>query len=217
MYFASRTDAGKKLAAALAKYRFEDCAIIALNDGGVVVGAQIAAELHCPLMLLLMGDIVLPGERDVLGVVDQNGGFTHNDMYSAGELEAFEAEYHTMIEQQKMEQWKGIHALLGDGGILDESIAANRTILLVSDGIQNGVAVSAALNFLKSVHYTKVVAATPLATGKAADAMQQTSDESHVLSTMREPFTPGHYYKKDDIPSHENVIEILNTAILHWK
>lgn len=217
MYFASRTEAGKRLSVALAKYRFEDCAIIALSDGGVVVGAQIAAALHCPLMLLLMGDIVLPGERDILGVVDQNGGFTHNDMYSAGELEAFESEYHTMIEQQKVEQWKGIHALLGDGGILDESIASNRTIILVSDGVQNGVAITAALNFLKTVHSTKVVIAAPLATEKAVDIMHQAGDESYVLGTLREPFAAEHYYKENDVPTHENVITILNTAILHWK
>ena len=44
MYFESRAHAGQVLAAQLLeKYRYEDCAIIALSDGGVVVGEQIAA------------------------------------------------------------------------------------------------------------------------------------------------------------------------------
>ena len=44
MYFESRAHAGQKLAAELVeKYRYENCAIVALSDGGVIVGEQIAA------------------------------------------------------------------------------------------------------------------------------------------------------------------------------
>lgn len=82
MYFASRTEAGQKLANLLKDYRFEDTAVLALSDGGVVIGAQIAAELHCPLMFLLTQDITLPGEKTAVGVIDQNGGFTYNDLFS---------------------------------------------------------------------------------------------------------------------------------------
>jgi phosphoribosylpyrophosphate synthetase len=54
MYFESRTHAGQVLAAQLfEKYRYENCAIVALSDGGVLVGEQIAAQLHCVLTMLL--------------------------------------------------------------------------------------------------------------------------------------------------------------------
>ena len=39
MYFASRTEAGQKLATELTQYRFEDSVVLALSVGGVVVGA----------------------------------------------------------------------------------------------------------------------------------------------------------------------------------
>ena len=57
MYFESRSQAGKILADQLvAKYRYENCAVVALSNGGVVVGEQIAAQLHCVLMLLVSQD-----------------------------------------------------------------------------------------------------------------------------------------------------------------
>lgn len=116
MYFDSRIAAGKLLAEQVSEYRYRNVAIVALSDGGVVVGAQIAAQLHCPLMLLLTKDIVIPGEQSAIGVVDQNGGFTLNEYFSLGELEEFSSEFKNVIEQQKMEGWHELNRLLGDGG-----------------------------------------------------------------------------------------------------
>ena len=63
MYFESRAQAGQLLAAELVdRYRYDDCVIIALSDGAVQVGEQIAASLHCMLTMLLVEDIVVPGE-----------------------------------------------------------------------------------------------------------------------------------------------------------
>ena len=43
MYFEDRTQAGSLLAARLVEqYRYENCAVVALSDGGVLVGEQIA-------------------------------------------------------------------------------------------------------------------------------------------------------------------------------
>jgi len=43
MYFKSRVEAGELLAKQITeKYKGNECAVVALNDGGVMVGAQIA-------------------------------------------------------------------------------------------------------------------------------------------------------------------------------
>ena len=58
MYFESRSQAGAKLAERLVEeYRYEDSAVLALTNGSVLVGEQIAWRLHCVLMLL-MSDIL---------------------------------------------------------------------------------------------------------------------------------------------------------------
>ncbi|MBC7564962.1 phosphoribosyltransferase, partial [Candidatus Saccharibacteria bacterium] len=55
MYFESREEAGIKLAILLfEKYRYENCAVVSLSDGGVIVGEQIASALHSVLTMLLV-------------------------------------------------------------------------------------------------------------------------------------------------------------------
>lgn len=217
MYFKSRTEAGQILAEQLGKYRFEDSAVLALSDGGVVVGAQIATELHCPLMFLLMQDITLPGEKTAVGVVDQNGGFTYNDFFSTGELDELSGEFHGVIDQMKTEKWHEINRLLSDGGIVDPDILENRNIIIVSDGFLNGTSLLATMNFLKPIKTKKIIIATPFASVPAVDKMHLLGDALVVLNVIDGTFELNHYFEENDVPSQEDIVDILNEAILKWK
>ena len=113
MYFESRAQAGQILAEQLVeKYRYENCAVVALSDGAVQVGEQIATALHSILTMLLVEDIQVPGENMSFGGVSQNGGFTYNGMFSAGEVEEYASEYHGYLEEQKREAFQRINRLL---------------------------------------------------------------------------------------------------------
>lgn len=216
MYFDSRTSAGKTLAEELAKYRFEDSAVLALSDGGVVVGAQIAAKLHSPLLFLLTKDIVLPGEKSAIGIVDQLGGFTYNDAFSTGELEDMAGEFHNYIEQQKMEKTNELHRLLTEGGLVDQAILKDRVVIIVSDGLTSGTSLLAAMNFLKPIRTKRIIMVTPLASVDAVDKMHILADELHVLSVYEGNFELNHYYEKNDVPEQAEILKILNEAILKW-
>lgn len=217
MYFSSRTEAGQKLAVELADYRFKDSAVLALTDGGVVIGAQIAAQIHCPLMFLLTKDITLPGENTALGVVDQNGGFIYNDYFSTGELDAFASEYRGTIDKLKMEKWHELNRLLTDGGLVDAAILRERNVIIVSDGFINGTSLLATTNFLKPIKIKKTIVATPFASVAAVDKMHILADELHVLSVVDGTFKLDHYFEKNDVPPQADIVRILNSAILSWK
>src|SRR5579884_2159782 len=103
MYLASRFQAGRLLAAKLApKYRYENCAIVALDDGGVVVGAQIAIQLHCVLTMLLSAEINLPQEPLAVAGITTGGQLAYNSQYSTGELYDLLTENRGLIEQEKL-------------------------------------------------------------------------------------------------------------------
>ena len=54
MYFSSRLQAGRMLAHQIVpKYRYENCVIVALNEGGVTIAVELAKELHCLVTMLL--------------------------------------------------------------------------------------------------------------------------------------------------------------------
>lgn len=218
MYFESRTQAGQILAEQLSeKYRYEDCAVIALSDGAVLVGEQIASALHCVLTLLLIEDIEVPGESMSFGGVSQSGAFTYNGMFSAGEVEEYASEFHGYLDEQKREKFQKINRLLGDGGIIDADLLRDHTVILVADGIDNGASIDVALDFLKPIRINKLVIATPVATIQAVDKIHIIADEIHILDVKENFMGTNHYYTDNTVPSHEDTIAKINQIVLNWR
>ena len=218
MYFESRSDAGVKLAQPLyERYRYENCAVVALSDGAVLVGEQIAAALHCVLTLLLIEDIEVPGESLSFGGVSQTGGFTYNGMFSAGEIEEYTSEFHGYLDEQKREAFQRINRLLGDGGLIDRSLLLDRTVILVADGLDNGASLDVALDFLKPIRTQRIVVATPVASVPAVDKLHTSADEIHILDVKENYMGTNHYYTDNTVPSHEETIAKINQIVLNWR
>ena len=201
----------------VAKYRYENCAVVALDDGGVVVGAQIAASLHCVLSLLLNEEIKLPRELEAIAAISQDGSVTFNSTYSPGELDELVGEYFQYIEQEKLTQLHKLNRILGDGNTVDKRLLAGRNIILVSDGLASGFAIDLAADFIKPIPREKLIVATPLASVKAVDRLHVTADEIYVLSVVENYMSTDHYYDKRDIPPHDKIVEIIERITLSWK
>lgn len=218
MYFESRAQAGELLAARLVdQYRYENCAVVALSDGAVEVGEQIAKALHSILTMLLIEQIEVPGESVAFGAVNQNGGFTYNGMFSAGEIESYTSEFHGYLEEQKREAFQKINRLLGEGGVIDNDMLRDHVVILVADGLDNGTSLEVAVDFLKPIRLRRLIIVTPVASVAAVDKMHILADEIHVLDVKENFLDTNHYYDKNDIPSHEEVIAKINEIVLNWR
>lgn len=218
MYFESRAAAGELLAEQIVKkYRHSRCAVVALSDGAVMVGAQIALELHCVLTMLLTDAIQLPREDAAIAGISQDGSFTYNNFYSPGEIEEFVSEYHGLIEQEKSSKLQELHKLEGRSGLIRHSLLRDRTVILVSDGLSSGFSLDLALQYLKLVRTRKIVVATPLASVKAVDRMHILADEIYCLSVLEDYMDTDHYYENKDVPPHEVVIRTVEAIVRHWK
>ena len=218
MYFENRTQAGQILAAELLeRYRYEDCAVVALSDGGVIVGEQIAAALHCILTMLLVEEIAVPGEGVSFGGVSQNGNFTYNGMFSAGEIEEYNSEYHGYLEEQQRQAFQRINRLLGDGGLISNEMLRDRVVILVSDGLTTGASLDVVVDFLKPIRIKRLVVATPISTIQAVDRLHILADELHILDVKDNFLGVDHYYEQNDIPSHEDTIAKINQIVLNWQ
>jgi predicted phosphoribosyltransferase len=166
----------------LEHYRYENTVVVALTDGAVQIGKQIAQSLHCQLAMLLTEDIIVPGESQTFGTVNQSGRFTYNGMFSAGEIDEYYSEYHGYLEYQKREKMSKINKVLGAGGIVDENMLREQNIILVSDGLASGASLDAAADFLKPLQIIKLVVAAPVASVQAVDRAHIVADELHILS-----------------------------------
>ena len=218
MYFESRAHAGQLLAAELFEaYRYENCVVVALSDGAVQVGEQIAGTLHCLLTMLLVEDIQVPGEGMSFGGVSQSGGFTYNGSFSSGEIEEYTSEFHGYLEEQKREAFQRINRLLGDGGVIDHDMLRDHVVILVADGMDNGAAIDVAVDFLKPIRIQRLVVATPVASVAAVDKLHMLADELHILDVKENFMGTNHYYDVNDIPSHEDTIAKINQIVLNWR
>jgi putative phosphoribosyl transferase len=220
MYFKSRAEAGKLLADQLVKkYTGADTTVVALNDGGVMVGAQIAARLHCPLTMLLTDAIELPRENVAVAGITQDGSFAFNDAYSASEIEDFMSEYREFIEEEKVDKMRDMHRQEGKrkSGLIKRSLIRDRNVVLVSDGLPGGFTLDLAIVFLKPIHIQRLIVATPLASVKAVDRMHVLADEICCLSVVEDYISTDHYYDVQDVPTHESVVQTIEHIIDNWR
>jgi len=217
MYFENREEAGKILATRLVgRYRYENCAVVAMSDGAVLVGEQIAKALHCILTMLLVEEIQVPGEDISYGGVSESGGFTYNGMFSAGEIEEYDSEYHGYFEEQKREAFQKLNRLLGDGGLINADMLRDHVVILVADGLDTGASIDVAVDFLKPIRIKRLIIVTPVSTVQAVDKLHIAADELHVLDVKQNFLGVNHYYNNNYIPTHEETIAKINQIVLNW-
>jgi len=218
MYFESRFEAGRILGAKLADtYRYDDCAVVALSDGGVMVAEQVAIALHSTLTMLLIEEIEIPGESMLLGGISEGGNFAYSSEFTTGEIEGYISEYHGFLEEEKRKAFQRLNRLIGEGGMIDRALLRDRVIILVADGLNSGISLDVAVDFLKPVRIKKLVVASPVAAVGAVDKLHILADELHILDVKENYMGTEHYYEENDIPSHEETIERINQIILNWK
>lgn len=218
MYFESRAQAGQLLASQLAeKYRYEDCAVVALSDGGVQVGEQVAAQLHCILTMLLYETIDVPGESQNFGAMSQSGDFTYSSGLSEGERSEYSSEFHGYLEEAKRTAYSKINKLIGDGGIIDHDMLRDRTVILAADGLDSVAVLDVAMDFLKPIRMNKLVVVSPFVSVEMVDKLHIYADELHILDVKENYLGTDHYYEVNDVPSHEETIAKINQIVLNWK
>ena len=182
-----------------------------------MVGMQIALRLHCPLMLLLTEAIMLPRENAAVAGMSQDGSVAYNSLYSAAEIQEFQAEYFGYIEQQKLEKLSEMHRLLGQESLLRKDLLRGSNVILVSDGLDGGFSLDVASDFLKPIRVERLVIATPLASVPAVDRMHILADEICCLSVVADYISTDHYYEVQDVPPHEQIVKTIEQIMLHWQ
>lgn len=217
-YFKNRQEAGRLLAEKLIDHNKENTVVLSLSEGGVVVGAEIAKTLHSQLFLLVTEDVDLPGEPDPVATMSSSGSFTYNsNSYSTGELEALSSDYRPVIEAGRMHAFQKINRILSsDGGSIPKERLKNHVIIIVSDGIRNGLSLDVVGDFLKPIQDKSIIVATPIADVQTLDKMRLLSDEVVCLNAIDNYMNTDHYYEDNKMPEHDELIKLMQHIIFEW-
>ena len=198
-------------------YKGKKCTLVALSDGAVVVAAQIAAVLNCPITMLLAAPIHAPGEPDAVASISQAGTYSFNNGYSQGQQDEFDMEYHHVFEQQKLDRLSEMHRELGRKELIRKDLLKGRTVILVADGLGSAATIDAAALFLKAIKVKRLVIVSPFAAVNVVDRMHILGDDLACLNVVQNFMGTNHYYESNTIPDHDVILQTIQDMVSRWK
>ena len=182
--FRDRTDAGRKLGAALSRYAGrDDLVVLALPRGGVPVGFEVARLLQAPLDVFLVRKLGVPGQEELAMGAIASGDIRVLNHSVLGHLGIPPSVLERVAEKETLELrrreclYRGTRPFPG---------LADKTVILVDDGLATGSSMRAAVAAVRH-RAVRTVVAVPVAPESTCRELGQEADEVVCLS-MPEPF-----------------------------
>lgn len=208
MAFRNRTEAGRKLAKALAGYKDQQPVILALPRGGVPVAAEVAAVLDAPLDLILVRKIGVPIQPELaMGAVVDGGApliVRNEDVIALASID--EAEFKTICDSELAEIERRRQHYLGSRERVDVS---GRVTIVIDDGIATGATTRAALRATRMRNPKKLILAVPVAPTDSLAALRSEADDVVCLEDHEFFMAIGAYYANFNQVADAEVIELL--------
>lgn len=207
--FADRRDAGRQLAAQLLPLIGERPVVVGLPRGGVPVAEEVAAALAAPLDFLAVRKLGAPHNPEYgIGAVAEDGTrvFDPEALAVLGidnrVLEAIVARETTELRRRVISYRGGREPLA----------LADRTAIVVDDGVATGVTDTAALRAVRHRRPGRLILAVPVCAPDSAARLRDECDELVCLLEPRMLYGVGQWYKDFSQVSDDEVIASLKAA-----
>ena len=207
--FENRTDAGRKLATRLQKYRDRSPMIIALPRGGVPVGYEVAKALGAPLDVLIARKIGAPGQAEFgIGAIAQ-GGAVYLNQDLVRDLGVTQEYLDVVTRREMAEMARRLRAYRGNRAPLD---VAGRTVIVVDDGLATGATTRAAVRALRKMSPREIILAVPVCAAQTAREIRAEFDEVICASAPEQFRAVGLWYNDFEQTTDEEVVSLLARA-----
>lgn len=208
--FKNRKDAGSRLAQQLDAYKDQaDVIVLGLPRGGMPVAEQVARQLGAPLDLFMVRKVGIPGQSEVaMGAIASGGVQVLNEkvMRSVGvSRQQFDAA--ATREQETLQQREKAY-----GRDSAELNLADKTVILVDDGIATGSTVRVAIKALRQQRPKQLIVAVPVAPPETCQALAEEVDD--LVCPLQPPnfAAVSQWYEEFGQTSDDEVREILRRA-----
>jgi putative phosphoribosyl transferase len=207
--FEDRRDAGKKLAAKLARFRGGGCVVFGLPRGGVPVGYEISRSLGAPLDVFVSRKLGAPGQPEFgIGAVAAGGvRILNTDVIRRLGIPD---EYVERITAQEIAEVN--RRLRFFRGGRPEMEVGGRTAILVDDGLATGVTARAAVEAMKLRKPGRLILAAPVCAAQTANIFASKVDELLCLASPSDLGAIGLWYRNFDQTTDEEVVQLLEQA-----
>ena len=203
--FASRIDAARRLAAALAHYAGRNPLVLAIPRGAVQMGRVLADELHGELDVVLVRKLGAPATAELaVGAVDETGwSYVADYAASLGADESYLAT-ETQRQLQLMSERRALYTPARPP--IDP---AGRIVIVVDDGLATGATMIAALHAARARQPERLVCAVPVAAPDSLERVRPYADEVVCLEVPWAFRAVGQFYAEFHQVEDEEVIELL--------
>lgn len=207
--YSDRVDAGRTLAALLARYSLANGIVLALPRGGVVVGYEIAMALGLPLDVIVARKLGAPMQPEYGFGAVAPGDIALVDSHSAEDLGITSAVLDQIIANERREMERRLICYRGDR---PPPTLAGRTVVLVDDGIATGVTARAAIRSIRLQAVERLYLAAPVCAQETAVRFR---DEVDLLICPRMPLhfdAVGLWYRDFAQVTDDEVVDLLERA-----
>lgn len=204
MIFRDRVEAGQKLAEALGKYKGQENAIVLfLPRGGVTLAVEVARALSLPMDLVVPRKIGVPMNPEyAIGAITEDGkGIFNEGVISKLGIE--QKQLNEIVAREKKEAARRLRIYRGDRPPLD---LADKTVILIDDGIATGLTMQAAIKSVRAKGAAKIIVAVPVAARDSLEKIKQEVDEVICLDTPRFFGAVGAFYEEFGQVEDEEVV-----------
>ncbi len=209
MRFADRTEAGKKLARHLERFKRENCVVLGLPRGGVPVAFEVALALRAPLDVIMVRKLGVPFQPELgMGAIGEDGVRVINDeIVKMAEITPEGLE--EVERRERAELDRRARRFRGGRSRLD---LTGRVALIIDDGIATGSTARAACQVARAHGAAKVVLAVPVAPPDTEERFIADVDELVILETPPRFFGVGQFYVDFSQTSDDEVVALLSRA-----
>lgn len=202
-----RIDAGIRLSEKMIQLKAEDCLVLAIPRGGVVVGNPIAKSLGCKLDVVISKKINPPGNREyAIGAIMPDGTIHWNYDVSA----YLESSY---LKQEIEEKKTAVEDQLKKFRGRSDYDLAGKTVILVDDGIATGATVLVILKWLAKLKPKKIFVATPVIAVDVYEEIKRNCDDVIALLIPTFLNAVSQFYEKFNEVEDKEVLNILSNYV----
>jgi putative phosphoribosyl transferase len=205
--FHDRSDAGRKLAPLVAKYKKQkDVIVLGLPRGGVVTAFEVALFLEVPLDIICPRKVGAPQNPELaLGAVTETGkGFFNNDLIER--LGVSTRYLEEEIAKEKLRAQTRLSLYRKDRPPLH---LQGKTVLLIDDGVATGATMKAAILAVKDQKAAKIIVAVPVSPPDTAEEIREMVDEFVSIATPSLFQAVGQFYRNFGQTEDAEVIALL--------
>jgi len=209
--FADRSEAGRRLAERLLRFKDERPVVLALPRGGVPVGFEVARALDAPLDLILVRKIGAPFQPELAvgAVVDGGRAETVINEEIVREFQIPESYIAEESARQLEEIERRRELYLAERA---RAPVQGCTAIVVDDGIATGATMEAALHATRRANPKRLVLATPVAPPDTLERLRPQADEVVCLATPKWFAAIGMFYEDFQQLTDEEVVDLLRQA-----